>query len=101
MKREEIINRISRLRIRANLSARKLSSLIGKNDSYIAGLESRKNFLPTVDVILDIIDACNSTPTEFFYYSLEEYETDKNLIELLKSATPAAKAAAESVLKLK
>ena len=101
MDRNEVIERISKLRIRANLSARRLSVMIGKNDSYIAGLESRKNFLPTVDVLLDIIAACDSDPTEFFYYSIEDYATDKNIIEQLKTASPAAKAAALSVLKLK
>lgn len=101
MEHVEIIDRISKLRIRANLSARKLSALIDKNDSYIAGLESRKNFLPTLDVLLNIIDVVGSEPTEFFYYSIEEFQTDKKIIELLKTATPAAKAAALSVLQLK
>ena len=97
----EIIERISKLRIRANLSARKLSILIDKNESYIAGLESRKDFLPPLDVLLEIIKVCNSDPMEFFHYSLEEYQTDKKFIELLRNATPAAKSAALSVLLLK
>ena len=97
----EIIERISKLRIRANLSARKLSTLIDKNESYIAGLESRKDFLPPLDVLLEIIKVCNSDPMEFFHYNLEEYQTDKQIIELLRNATPAAKAVAISVLQLK
>ena len=97
----EIIERISKLRIRANLSARKLSILIDKNESYIAGLESRKDFLPPLDVLLDIIRVCNSDPMEFFHYSLEQYQTDKKFIDLLRNATPAAKAAAINVLMLK
>lgn len=101
MDKSEVIDRISKLRIQANLSARKLSTLIDKNESYIAGLESRKDFLPSLDVLLDIIKVCNSDPMEFFYYSLEEYQTDKKLIELFKTATPAAKTVALSVLQLK
>jgi transcriptional regulator with XRE-family HTH domain len=97
----EIIERISRLRARENLSARKLSTLIGKNESYIAGLESRKDFLPSLEVLLEIIKVCGSEPMEFFHYSLDEYATDKKLIDLLKIASPAAKTAALSVLQLK
>ena len=97
----DIIERISKLRLRANLSARKLSMLIDKNESYIAGLESRKDFLPPLDVLLEIIRVCNSDPMEFFHYSFEEYQTDKKFIELLQNATPAAKAAAINVLQLK
>ena len=101
MERFEVIERISALRTRANLSARKLSMLIDKNDSYIAGLESRKDFLPSLDVLFQIIKICNSTPAEFFYYDINEYQTDKNLFELFKTATPAAKKIATEVLQLK
>jgi len=101
MEHLEVIERISIIRTRANLSARKLSVLIDKNDSYIAGLESRKDFLPSFDVLLRIIDVCGSEPMEFFHYSLEQYQTDKKIVELLKTATPATKAVALSVLQLK
>lgn len=101
MKKTDVIDRISVLRTRTNLSARKLSTLIDKNDSYIAGLESRKDFLLSLEVLLQIISVCGSTPTEFFYYGLTEYEQDKEFIELLKSATPAAKKVAIEVLRLK
>lgn len=101
MEQQEVIERISRLRTRANLSARKLSGLIDKNESYIAGLESRKDFLPSLDVLLKIIKVCGSEPMEFFHYNMEEYQTDKKIIELLKTASPAAKTAALSVLQLK
>ena len=97
----DIINRISELRIRENLSARKLSWLLEKNDSYINGLETRKNFLPSMEVVLEIIKVCNSTPTEFFYYSLPAYKNDKDIIDLLKTATTERKETALSVLKMK
>lgn len=46
MERTEIINRISFLRTRANLSARALSIKIGKNEGYINRLEAKKDFFP-------------------------------------------------------
>ena len=97
----DIINRISELRTRENLSARKLSCLIDKNDSYINGLETRKNFLPTMEVLLEIIKVCNSNVTEFFYYSLSAYKNDKEIIELLQKATPDLRVAVLSILRAK
>ena len=84
MDRNEVILRIGQIRSRANFSARALSQRIGLNDGYINRLESKKDFLPTVEVLLRIIEACNSTPAEFFYYSIEAYKKDEQLIELLK-----------------
>lgn len=49
MDKNEIINRISFLRTRANLSARALSYKIGKNDAYINRMENKRDFLPTIE----------------------------------------------------
>jgi len=81
----EIINRISYLRTRANLSARELSLRIGKNEAYINRLEYRKNFEPSITVLLDIISACGSTVDEFFYYDINQYRHDKQVISLLQN----------------
>jgi len=81
----DIINRISYLRTRANLSARELSLRIGKNEAYINRLEYRKNFEPSITVLLDIISACGSTVDEFFYYDLTQYASDTQVIALLQN----------------
>ncbi|MGN0961815.1 MAG: helix-turn-helix transcriptional regulator [Christensenellales bacterium] len=81
---EEIINRISRLRTRKGLSARELSLRIDKNEAYINRLEYRKNFEPSISVINDIVTVCDSSMEEFFYYDIDEYIRDKQIIELLK-----------------
>ena len=53
---KQIVERIGIIRTRANLSARALSLLIGKNASYIHLLESEKTtFEPSLSVLLDII----------------------------------------------
>lgn len=70
MDKIEIINRISYLRTRANLSARALSQKIEMNDGYINRLEAKKDFLPSVEVLLRIIEACGSTTEEFFIRTL-------------------------------
>ena len=63
--KRDIIIRISRARTNANLSARALSQKIEMNDGYINRLESKKDFLPSVEVLLKIIDVCGLTIEEF------------------------------------
>jgi len=112
MDKNIIINRISELRARAGLSARQLSLNAGLNERYINSLESHKNHLPSVDALMEIINALGSTPVEFFYApSISAYEDDKKLldfikgnkeiIDLLTSVSPEQKSIAMSVLKLK
>lgn len=97
MELNEIINRISQLRTREGLSARELSLRIGKNEAYINRLEYRKNFEPSISVINDIVEACNSSLEEFFYYDMNQYKKDKEIIDLLKHASPITK---ESIINL-
>lgn len=100
MEKQDIINRISVLRTRANLSARALSINIGMNEWYISRLESKKQgFLPSVDVLLKIIKECGSTPEEFFYYDVNQYKKDEEIIKLLSTANDEKKQAIISLLK--
>lgn len=96
----EIINRISIIRTRANLSARELSLRIGKNEAYINRLEYRRNFEPSISVIKDIVEVCDSSLEELFYYDIAQYAIDKEIIELLKAAAPKKKNIALDLLKL-
>jgi len=91
MDKIEIIKRISKLRTQANLSARALSQRIELNDGYINRLESKKDFLPSVEVLLKIIEVCNSTPAEFFYYDMNAYKSDLPIVELLKTIDQSTK----------
>jgi transcriptional regulator with XRE-family HTH domain len=96
---KEIIERISYIRTRANLSARELSIRIDKNESYINRLEYRKNFEPSITVINDVAEACGSSLAELFYYNISQYETDKEIIELLKITSDKKKQAIIDILK--
>lgn len=83
---KEVILRISQIRSNANLSARKLSLDIGKNSAYISRLESSDDsFEPSVSALLEIIDACGITPAQFFYDKVDEYKSDMELLDLLKT----------------
>ena len=85
MDRTAIVNRIGYIRVRAKLTQKALSYAIGMNPSYINRLESKKDFLPSLEVLLKIIEVCGSTEEEFFSRDIAEYERDKELIEKIKS----------------
>lgn len=92
MKLNDIIARVSRARNIAELSARELSLRIGKNSAYISRLESKNDsFELSTSALLDIIENCNMTEEEFFYYDMEQYKKDKKLIDLLKKVKPEVK----------
>lgn len=99
MNKVEIINRISQLRIRANLSARALSQKIGMNDGYISRMESKKDFLPSMDSLLAIIEVCSSSTEEFFYRDVFSYKKDMEIIDLLSRADNDVKDAILTLLK--
>ncbi len=98
MTTDDIINRIGELRTREGLSARELSLRIGKNEAYINRLEYRRNFQPSIEVIKDIAEACNSSLEEFFYYKISEYKNDTMLIEKFKALSQEKKDALLTLL---
>lgn len=85
MDKIEIINRIGYIRVRAKLTQKALSYALGMNPSYINRLESKKDFLPSLEVLLKIIEICGSSPEEFFYSDISAYEKDKQIAEQIKS----------------
>ena len=85
MEKAEIIARIGYIRVRAKLTQKALSFAIGMNPNYINRLESKKDFLPSLEVLLKIIEACRSTPEEFFYHDITEYQKDRELSEKIEN----------------
>ena len=85
MDKIEIINRIGYIRVRAKLTQKALSNALGMNPSYINRLECQKDFLPSVEVLMNIIEVCGSTPEEFFYHDITAYERDCAIKEKLDS----------------
>ena len=85
MDKVEIISRIGYIRVKAKLTQKALSFAIGMNPSYINRLESKKDFLPSLEVLLKIIEVCGSTLEEFFYSDISAYEKDKEIAERIKA----------------
>ncbi len=85
MEKTDVIARIGYIRVRAKLTQRALSCEIGMNPNYINRLESKKDFLPSLDVLFKIIEACHSTPEEFFYPDITAFAKDKELTAKIES----------------
>lgn len=84
---KEITDRIAFFRNKANLSARELSLMLGKHDSYINKLESN-DFVISMPAFLEILNTLQITPQEFFAPNYKTYEKDvllENLVNNLSS----------------
>jgi len=90
---KEIINRISFIRANANLSARELSLIIGKNPAYITQLETTSSFEPSLSTLLDILTVCNVSIEEFFYHDIQQYKNDKKLLDFFSTLSEKQKEA--------
>ena len=66
MDKKEISARAGYFRTKAGLSQKALSMDIEMNWGYINRLESKKDFLPSLETLLRIIEACGITEEEFF-----------------------------------
>ena len=97
MDKNSIIDRIGYFRTRAKLSQKALSIDIDMNIGYINRLECKRDFLPSMEVLLKIIQVCGITEEEFFYEDFEHYQTDKQLLAKLKSLANEKR---EALLKL-
>lgn len=97
MDKQDIIERIGYFRTKAKLSQKALSMDIDMNIGYINRLESKKDFLPSIEVLLKIIKNCGITEEEFFYSDIENYEQDKQIISKYKGLSREKR---EALLKL-
>ena len=97
MNKYDIIERINSFRNRAKLSQKALSIDFDMNIGYINRLECKKDFLPSLEVLLKIIEICGSTAEEFFYSDIPNYDKDKQLLQKLK---PLSNEKKEALFKL-
>ena len=95
---KEVIVRIGYFRNKANLSAKALSFAIGKNHAYINKMEHGE-YEPSMRVVLDIIEACGTTPEEFFSEDINSYKVDKETLTMIKKLSESKKMALKELLK--
>lgn len=98
MEIKDVIARIGYFRNRANLSAKALSLSIDKNPAYINKME-RGEYEPSMRVVLYIIEACGTTPEEFFSEDINSYKLDKETLTMIKKLNENKKIALKELLK--
>ncbi len=89
MTKEEVLTRVGYVRNLANLSARELSLRMGMSPQYMAQVEQGRIVL-TVEKLLLILEICSFPVERFFSDNIEEYNTDDELMKLIKDL-PASK----------
>lgn len=82
MTTKEILTRIGYARNEANLSAREVSLRMGMSPQYVAQLESGRIVL-TVEKLLQILEICNFSVERFFDKNPNDYEKDRELLDLI------------------
>ncbi len=87
---EDLLYRIGYFRNKNNLSARETSLRMGLGDAYINRIE-RNVVEMKVKTLLDFFDLVEINGVEFFYPNLDEYEKDKELIEILSTLSKDSK----------
>ncbi|HCH75021.1 MAG TPA: hypothetical protein DEV87_07565 [Clostridiales bacterium] len=98
MSGKEIIERIGYFRTKAGLTQRALSIDIDMNVGYINRLECKKDFLPSIEVLTRIIEACGVTEEEFFYDDVRNYEEDKSILKKIKGLSQEKRSALLTLL---
>ena len=89
MTKEEVLTRVGYVRNLANMSARELSLRMGMSPQYMAQVEQGRIVL-TVEKLLLILEICSFPVERFFRDNIEEYNTDDELMKLIKDL-PASK----------
>lgn len=96
--RKFLIDRLGLLRQRAKLSARELSGQIGKSKAYIAKFDNGDLAMPS-EVLISAIEACGSTPEEFFFDDIANYKDAKEIFELYKNLSQDNKIRIKDLMK--
>lgn len=97
---QELIQRLGYLRTKKRLSARELSLRLEHSESYYFRMESGKIEL-SCNQLFKVLEVLETTPEELFYYDIEKYPEDKELLSLLKTMTKEDKQAVVHLLSKK
>lgn len=87
---KKVIERISYFRTKKNLSARKLSLMIGKSEPYIHSLENG-GFDLSLNVLFEIFEVLEISPIEFFSDDPASYFKDKKLLDFFSKLSDKQK----------
>lgn len=97
---KEIVQRISLIRTKKNLSSREFGRMLGNSDTYFYKVEDGSIIL-SVPKLVEILEALEIDTEEFFYKDLENYKKDKEILEITKSLSKEELEALNLLLKRK
>ena len=81
---KQIVERLSLIRTRKNLSAREFGHMLGNSDTYFYKVENGSIIL-NVPKLCEILETLEIETEEFFYNDFENYKRDKEILEITKS----------------
>ena len=84
MNYKQIVERLSLIRTRKNLSSRELGLMLGNSDTYFYKVEDGSIVL-NVPKLCEILEALEVNTEEFFYDDFDNYKKDKELLGITKS----------------
>ena len=92
MEYKDVLYRLGYFRNKNNLSARETSLRLGECDGHFNRIERNVIGLK-VKTLLDFMELVDITPIEFFYPKPENYEKDKELLNIIQSLSAENKEA--------
>lgn len=80
----EIIQRLSLIRTRKNLSSREFGRILGNSNTYFYKVEDGSITL-NLPKLLEILESLEISTEEFFYDDFDNYKRDKEILKLTNS----------------
>ncbi len=81
---KQIVERLSLIRTRKNLSSREFGRMLGNSDTYFYKVEDGSIIL-NMPKFCEILEALEIETEEFFYEDFDNYKRDKEILEITKS----------------
>ena len=81
---KKIIERLSLIRTRKNLSSREFGRMLGNSDTYFYKVEDGTIIL-NLPKFIEMLEALEVDTEEFFYNDFDNYKKDKEILEITKS----------------
>ena len=81
---KQIIERLSLIRTRKNLSSREFGKIIGNSDTYFYKVEDG-SIIINLPKFIDMLEALEISTEEFFYEDFDNYKKDKEILNITKS----------------
>lgn len=84
MEYKQIVERLSLLRTKKNLTAHEVGLMLGNSDTYFYKVENGEITL-NIPKFLEILEILEIDTEHFFYNDFENYERDKQIIKITKN----------------